>query len=759
MTKLNGTWKLCFTHNGEEKEIPCAVPGNIELALAEVGLVPKDLFFGKNISALAPFEAYDFTYERTFCLTDEELKKTYKLRFEGVDCIAEYFLNGKKIGESADALVEHEFDAVGLQSENTLRILLKSPIKYAISKEYTPIYGTYQKAEPKFIRKAPHCFGWDIMPRAILGGIWRSVTLVEVKKYGFRDLYLTTREADKNGAELLLNYTFTASAEELFEMEVEMEGRCGDSSFCKRQRPLFVSERMAVHVDNPKLWWPRGSGEANLYNITVRLLKNGVCVSEKHFRHGIRVVEVIRTPYTDKNGSGDFRFRINHTDIFCRGTNLTPLDAFHSRDAARYKKVMALLCELDCNMVRCWGGNVYEDNEFFDLCDENGIMVWQDFAMACTNYPQNDEEFKKQLSDEVKKVVIKLRSHTSLVLWCGDNECDHLYLEPESNTITRSLIPELLRIYDPFRAYVPSSPYRNVKTEEAPEKYKLPDNHLWGDGSYYKSTYYSESPAHFVSEIGYVGCPPLDSMKKFISKDKLWPYADNDEWLAHAVLDRGGRNGHRIKVMVNEIRLVLGYVPDTLNEFICASQVIQAEAYKFFIENSRIKKWTKTGVLWWQLIDGWPQINLGVVDYYFRKKLAYYYIKDAQQPLCLIAGEICGWRAPLYMCNDTRETCSGTYTVTDCESGEVLLQGEYTAEDNTVTLLADMAIYQSDQRLLRLSWTQDDKVFTNYKLFHNLPLKLSEYISLMEKEEKYAELFGALQHPETDNVSDRTQVL
>ncbi len=299
---------------------------------------------------------------------------------------------------------------------------------------------------------------------------------------------------------------------------------------------------------------------------------------------GVRRVDAPADP------ASHFVFRVNDVPIMVKGANWVPLDAFHSRDAERVDRAVALFADLGCNMIRCWGGNVYEDHRFFDLCDEAGILVWQDFAFACCRYPQTDA-FLAEVRREAEHVVAKLRNHPSLAIWCGDNEIDMAYvsdgLSPEHNRLTREVIPQVVHRLDPHRAFVPSSPYVPPSVGPVAGAWQqTPEQHLWGPRGYFKSPFYTLHSAHFIGEIGYHGCPNVSSIRRFISPEKLWPWEDNDEWQEHAVYhwQHPTRDRDRIKLMANQVRELFGVVPDDLESFALASQITQAEAKKFFIE-------------------------------------------------------------------------------------------------------------------------------------------------------------------------------
>lgn len=378
-------------------------------------------------------------------------------------------------------------------------------------------------------------------------------------------------------------------------------------------------------------------------------------------------------------------------------------------------------------------------------------MVWQDFTMACGLFPI-DEEFMAVMRHEAESVVTKLRNHPSIILWSGDNECDEFIvgvnLDPTINRVTREVLPQVVNRLDPYRPYLASSPYIS------PEAYRLgngdrarmlplmPEQHLWGPRDYYKSTFYTQATSHFTSETGYHGCNNLSSIRKFISEDKLWPWQDNDEWLTHAAEMYGheGPYAYRIKLMADQIHEMFGFDPDNLEDFILASQISQAEAKKFFIELTRCKKWRRTGVIWWNMIDGWPQFSDAVVSYDFIKKLAYHYIKRSQQPICLMMSEPESWHVKLMAGNDTLVSKQGTYRVWDGDTGEVLSEGIFTADANATTEVDRIRISHGDHRLMLIEWVVDGVRSVNHYVLGMPPFSFDRYKNWLKK---IAELDGS----------------
>jgi len=731
---LNGTWQLRGRpQEGEslaELALEATVPGCVQLDLSREGYLPGDLYIGENILQTQEYEGYEWWYTRAFTLP--EVKENAFLVFDGVDCIAEYYLNGILLGESRNMMISHEFavDRHLQAGENTLTVHIKSPVIAAHYGSYSvAAMMTWGNAPAETgVRRAPHSFGWDIMPRAVTSGLWRDVKLEIRDKLRFSQLYFKTTATD-----CLLLYEIESKWADFKDVEIEALGSCGDSTFSVRT-PLNTGKagRLSLPIQNPKTWWPYGYGEANIYDAVVRIYSRGDLVHEEAASFGLRTVALDRTDATDGH-SGRFRFLINGVEIMCKGSNWVPLDAFHSRDAGRYEKALALVKDIGCNILRCWGGNVYEQHRFYDFCDRNGIMVWQDFSMACRIYPET-AEFLKEIEKEVLWVVRALRNHPSIILWAGDNEVDELissFANPSINRITRQVIPSILHQNDIGRPYLPSSPYISDAVCQNKAGLRPSEEHVWGPRDYYKSSFYKENRAHFISEIGYHGCPSLESIRKFITPEKLWPYQNNSEWILHSS-DQAG-NDMRVMLMEKQVRQLFGTVPTNPEDYILASQISQAEAKKYFIERMRVGRPEKTGIIWWNLLDGWPQMSDAVVDYYFTKKLAYGYIKRSQAPFCLIADEISHWKTRIFACNDTLGQRSGHFTVTDAETKEVLLDRDFTAEANTSTCIGELPLYYSSRKMLLIQWEANGETGFNHYLCGYPPFDLSWYQNILKE--------------------------
>jgi Beta-galactosidase/beta-glucuronidase len=502
-------------------------------------------------------------------------------------------------------------------------------------------------------------------------------------------------------------------------------------------------------------WWPRGYGEPALYDAEVQLVsETGNLLSTDSCRVGVRTVQLDMTDMNDMpDNPGRFCFVVNGERLFIRGTNWVPLDALHSRDTSLLDDAVQLMVDANCNMVRCWGGNVYEDHRFFDLCDENGIMVWQDFAMGCTFYPQR-EDFVKAIEQEAIAVVTKLRNHPSLALWSGNNEDDvvlrwtliNFNINPNRDVISRKILPQVIYEMDPTRAFLPSSPYYSQAVyDRGSHDDLLPENHLWGPRGYYKDNFYTQAKARFVSEIGYHGCPNRTSLERMFTEECVNPWLDgqvglwNDEWMTKAVriFPHAPKQGGRNDLMTNQVKILFGSVPKDLDDFIMASQSVQAEAIKYFVEMWRGDKPDKSGIIWWNIRDGWPVLSDAVVDYYNSKKLAYYFLKNVQGNVCVFINDAKDGKYPLVGVNDTRQPSKGSVEITDVATGNILYKGDFSIDANGRTLISALPEIQG-QGILLIRCKIDGKDYSNHYLYGEPPFKFDEYKKLLEKTEIYA---------------------
>ena len=781
---LNGPWTLHFWPQPDTpvtspdamralasaRTIPATVPGNVELDLLAAGLI-RDPMIGANVWQMRPYEGYQWCYERNFPTPEYNQNQKVFLWFGGIDCLADIWLNGVKIGAADNMLIEHSFDVTALlktgagngkgngnekENDNNLQVIIRSSVMEAqnFTVNALAIKGGGATIDSLHVRKAPHMYGWDIMPRLVSAGLWRGVELRVADPVRFVNVFWMTTQTNpkKRSAAMMVDFQLKIPFDQISKCRAVLTmKRNGKEVIRQSERVISYASRFRFTVDNADLWWPRGYGDPALYEGEIKILdENGNTLASDKRNIGLRTVELEHTELTTPENPGEFCFKVNGEKIFIKGSNWVPLDALHSRDPSHLSRTIAMAADLNCNMLRCWGGNVYEDDAFYDLCDKNGIMIWQDFAMACAIPPQ-DDDFAAQIKTEVASVVTKLRNHPCIALWAGNNENDvsltwqmsALDINPNNERVSRRVIPEVLFGLDPTRSYLPSSPYC------APAYYaagrdvnSIPERHLWGPRGYYKAPFYTDVAAHFVSEIGYHGCPNRDSLEKMFDKDSVYPWKDapvaskhsfewNDEWQTKATRDHefSKNRDERNNLMLKQIRDLFGTAPTDLDEFIFASQAVQAEADKFFIEFWRSAKFRRSGILWWNLRDGWPIISDAITDYYFGKKLAYYYIKRVQTDACvMITDAAADGRHPIVAVNDTRVQKEGAVTVTDIGSKAVLFSGKFTIPANGKTVAGYIPENEKGkQSMWLIEYTIGGEKFTNHYLSGTPPFKLKDY--------------------------------
>ncbi len=749
MLDLNGEWSLSFVAPGESetREIPARVPGNAIADLERAGILPE-LYKGGNVNCLRPWEKVDFTYRTTFSAPPSAPGERQELVFDGIDTVASVRLNGEEIGRAENMFIPHRFDVTGKVrsgAENRLEVEIGSAVNHARRfRRDAHTSALHYNYEALFLRKAKHSFGWDIAPRIVGAALWRGVRLETAAPDRWTDLYYATLSASEKRAVLALDWSFETAAADLDGFELRLTLECGSARH-EFRRPLeFVTGRCCFELEDPRLWWPRGSGEPSLYHASLELLHRGTVLDADRRRIGVRTLELIRSDRRDASGGGEFHFRVNGEKIFVKGANWVPADAKHGENPERVLRNLDLFRDLNCNMVRCWGGNVYEGPEFFDRCDETGLMVWQDFMFGCEIAPQN-EWFLKLVGEEADAVIRQLRNHPSLALWCGDNECDSAhrwrgdFQKPSDNAVTRRVLRDAARRLDPSRPYLPSSPFLTDAAIREPDESSAPEQHLWGPRDDYKGRFYAHNNACFASEIGYHGMPDPASVREFLSPEHL-PVsgAERDpEWLTHAAQpygDPAGPYAYRIGLMFDQVRNQFGRLPEELDELAFQSQAVQAEAVKFFIEKFRMCKWGKSGILWWNVIDCWPQFSDAVVDYYYRKKLAFHYIRNVQQPVLLMLDDPEAWHCALRGVNDRREPAAGSFRISDLDSGETVASGSFRLAANSAgTELARIRVSIGAQRMFLIEWEIDGAVSRSHCLFGRPPFDPVRYRGWFER--------------------------
>ena len=775
---LNGDWNLSYAEQplkpartptdfktlDDLKTISAKVPGNAEIDLVNAG-VADDPRKGDNIYKFRKYESFQWLYSRTFPTPTLEKGQRAYLKFEGIDTLADIFVNNKLVASPENMFLVYEYDITDFlnqKGDNTLEVILRSaPIE---STKYDAIYGggTLNRSELVHIRKAPASFGWDIHPRLVTAGLWRPVSLEIRNDVFIKDFAVLTKKVNckNNSASFFVEATLNAPHNKLDQLTTVLRVYDGEKViYADNVTSVSNVIKTTKTLNNIKLWWPRGYGEQKLYDVVLLVFdKDKKLIDQKKKTVGFRTVDLefkeleipegtdLKVSYAGNVSGkapkgtvkGEFKFRVNGVPIFMKGTNWVPLDASHSRDIEHIKPAVDMLVDLNCNMIRLWGGNTYENDLFYDLCDKYGILVWQDFSMGCSVYPQT-QVFHNKIREEIASIVKRLRSRTCIALWAGNNENDQSYswVQGESNQhgathdkLSREVIPSVIREYDWERPYIPSSPYLTEKTRLYPQKYAPPEVHMWGPRGYYKAPFYTEALGVFVSEIGYHGCPNRESLEKMMDRKYVYPWDKdgnfNKQWQAKAVMPYPNTSLeiHRNKLMTKQATILFGDYPRDLDEFIFASQVVQAEAKKYFIEMWRTQKFDpKTGILWWNLRDAWPILSDAIVDYYNSKKLAYYYIKRVQTDVCAMINDA----FEVVVANDTATKTKGRVRVVDVDSNKEVFNKEFEVVENAKTLVGKIDAPDGQGMFLIEYELEDGTKHLNHYMYGRPPFKLSDY--------------------------------
>ena len=752
------------------KNISATVPGNVEIDLEREGII-EDPMIGTNVYDLRKYETYAWWYTRKFDEPKLENGERVELVFDGIDCIADIWLNNQLIASIDNMLVEHHYDVTDvLKDKNTLYVHIKSTELEARNHLRNNFGVRYdQLGEAAAIRKAPHMFGWDIMPRLMSAGIWKDVKLEIIPETYFSSVYWVTKgvDVDLKKASMYIDWQFQTDKLLIDDLTISFELERDGNYILKREIPVTttIAREPIWALEDVDLWWPRGFGEQALYNASIKIKDaNGTVIAENAQKIGIKTSKLILTPINTNDNPGDFHFEVNGEYIFIKGTNWVPLDALHSRDINHVDEAVGWLADLNVNMIRMWGGNVYESERFYNLCDENGIMVWHDFIFGCTTYPQNNE-FKNKVKIEADKVIRRLRNHASIVLWAGNNENDvsldwggaQSHIDPNTDVISRQVLPLAVREWDPETPYLPSSPFISEEVFKIHNRISQdlsPEMHLWGPRGFYKAPFYTENNAKFVSEIGYHGAPNMESLKKMMTPENVYPWEKeakasqedvvtvigevkkaetlvwNEEWQAKATMSSPNAytNKERNFLMVNQIREVFGECPTELEDFVTASQIVQAEAKKYFIEFWRMNKGQRNGILWWNLRDGWPIVSDAIIDYYGGKKLAYEYIKKVQTDVCVMIGDIREGNTghPVVLVNDTRNKIKVEINIADKDSGRILLSKTVEVEANGKLNIDELPKVDKNE-LWIINYKLNGATYNNHYLAFKPVMKLEKY--------------------------------
>jgi len=649
-TEISANWS--FRQAGKEEWLPAIVPGCVHTDLLKNGKI-EDPFYRLNEHNLQWIDKVNWEYKTSFNIDPGAIKRDrIALDFKGLDTYADVFVNGKQVLSADNMFREWLVDVKPQVKEgvNELRILFRSPIveglkKYDANGYVIPVspndlaeIGQVEgnKMVSVYTRKAGYHFGWDWGPRLVSSGLWRPVYLTVWDDARIANLQLKQNSVSEKEAKLTAVFEVEANAGGNATISIENDG----TELAKTDVKLtsgISTYSVDFKIDNPKLWWTNGLGEAHLYNIKGKLVI-GSRMTEKSERIGIRTLELVR----DKDAIGKtFYFRLNGVPVFMKGANYIPNDIFPARVTDEmYQKVIHTSKISNFNMLRVWGGGIYENDRLYDLCDQNGILVWQDFMFACAMFP-GDQAFLDNVKQEAIDNIKRLRNHPSIALWCGNNEILSAWIglgwkqkEEAANKETAAklwksytdifhhILPDAVAALDPGRSYWDSSPCAGMGNVS---DLANGDEHYWGVW-WGKDPFkmYATHIARFMSEYGFQSFPELKTVKQYATP------ADYD--IFSEVMKSHQRssigNGTIEYYMLQDYKK-----PKNFESFLYVNQVLQAEGIKFALEGHRRAAPFCMGSLVWQINDCWPVASWSSTDYYQRWKALQYFAKKGFEPV------------------------------------------------------------------------------------------------------------------------------
>lgn len=634
---LCGNWRMKIlgenVYHIPEEWMEARVPGSVYAALLEQGKMPDPYYRDNELNATRLMEN-DFVYETDLEITEEMLSLDgVMLRFEGIDTLGEVYLGETLLGhvENMHRIWEYDIRQLARVGRNTLRVLLHSPIRYIKEENEKVFTGGSNEAMAGYphLRKAHCMFGWDWGPRLPDAGIWRDISLVGVDTARIRDVLVKQfHEGGRAALEIDTHITRLTDAP----AEVRVSVTAPDGTVL-----TGAGETCRIEVPDPRLWWPAGYGGQPLYRVEAELVSGGTRLDVWSRRIGLRTMTVSRV----KSEHGEsFSHCVNGVDVFAMGMDYIPEDNLLPRvTPERTRRLLEDARAANVNTIRVWGGGYYPDDYFYDICDELGLLVWQDFMFACAVYNLT-EAFEETITAEFVDNIRRLRSHPSLALWCGNNEMEQFAgsgmwiraMRQKSDYIKmfQYIIPKVLKAEDPQAFYWPSSPSSGGDFDE-PGDPSRGDVHDWDVWHGLKPfTDYRNYLFSYVSEFGFQSFPCMETIESFTLPE--------DRNIFSYIMEKHQRNATANGRIVTYLSQNYLY-PATLDKLVYASQLLQAQAMQYGVEHWRRNRGRCMGAVIWQLNDCWPVASWAGIDYFGRWKALQYYARRFFAPVLVSCHE------------------------------------------------------------------------------------------------------------------------
>lgn len=650
--QLTGEWTL--RDENSQKEWPGYLPGYNYLDLLHAGEI-DDPFWGQNEDRYKQIAEHDYSYSRAFDLPEAAfLQKRIDLVISGLDTLTVITVNGKMLARTNNCHRTYRFPVKDIlkQQGNQINILIQSPVPYIEARQAKqPLVSANDGIKGiGHLRKAQCHFGWDwgpnLPPAGIFGDIYLEAYTARIEDIQIRQQHL------QGHVGLQIE---TALSGQWGDMELRCKLIHPDGGIQENRYPCAKNMQCNISVSNPQLWWCNGLGKQPLYKLQLELLADGAVLDNVEKNIGLRTIALDTDE--DKWG-GQFQFQINGVSIFAKGANWIPTDSFVTRTTREDLKFYIESAKTaNMNMMRVWGGGFYESDAFYDLCDQCGILVWQDFAFACGSYPFYNADFIETVEQEVIDNVKRIRHHASLALWCGNNENEQFAMLWKHN---RKLYKSNMQFYfetlkswvaalDPETPYWPGSPSCG-KRGMKPNHMGYGDNHLWQVWhGLMPIEAFRKMPTRFCSEFGVESFPSMRAVRAFTDKE-------NPDILDPVMLTHQKSKGGNQKIL---FYLLAKYRnPERFSDFAYLSQLVQSNAIRFASDEWRRRRGRCNGSLYWQYNDCWPVASWAGIDYCKQYKALHYHARHFNRPICL-SNDYFKNRAEIYLANDLpRDVCA-----------------------------------------------------------------------------------------------------
>jgi beta-mannosidase len=754
---LNGDWKFKTTDEPGWRD--AIVPGTVHQDLISAGRL-KDPYFRDNELDAQWVEKKEWEYERTFMVDEDFLSKDkILLDCRGLDAICEIYLNDSLVANTQNMFIEYEFDVKQYlrKGDNAIRAVFRSVLEWNKKQADADPRVTWREGDALttdalkgllyYSRKEASDFGWDWGIRLLSCGIWKPVRLVAYDTGRITEVEV--RQDLSNPGEAVLLVSAETETFRQGEYHIRFGITLRDTTIAGMDAEVRNGRAdCTIKIPDPEIWWPNGLGAHPLYQVTAVLYNKDAKIHSKQVRTGLRTINIERKK--DQTGES-FGIMVNGKQVFCKGANWIPADAMPGQlTESHYKQLLQSCVDANMNMLRVWGGGLYEPDVFYEFCDENGLMIWHDFMFASGPYLAT-EPYLENVMAEIKNVVLRLRHHPSIALWCGNNESEHnmaggqkwIALNPavtwkDYDKIFYETIPQTAFLYDPDRTYWPGSPHHPLDREEKTPGFESASGNVhtyevWGGQK--RFTAYAEMGKYrFVSEFGFQSLPHYETVKAFTDPgDRSFP---------SVILDHHNLTGRKPNQNQGNVRIITAVAdmfkaPSGMENWITVSQILQGEGMKMGCEAMRQNYPFSTGVLYWQLNDNWPVISWSSIDYFGRWKALHYMAKRFFNPV-LVSGVVKDGRVIVYGSNDLLQEKTCTLEWNLCRfDGTVVKTGkkdiQLPANQSLLLETVDLSEFVNENPELSTYRKESYRNRTN----HFLSLKLVQDNSLLSSNEVF----------------------